>query len=570
MGKRPYDRKNFKYDDNLIFYSRLNDDNAPQKKLWQKVYSDANAAIYQKTIKNMPTIKEIKEIGNGLIAAGLKEREKEIGLLQTVNFKQIPINEKDYTKYINALNKVIGMRDDYENLLKLAKTKATGKELGRGMATFLGEYLLTSLNQNLKKMIQPEIEEKNGEFVVTEKWKTQIEKCVKDSVYEAVLKVSNQTENIDGEEVLLWKRSLAPILENKDAYDFFEKTLLTTYHLDTIIDTLVNYINGTGKFTKTTTGGKEKNLTFREVVGKHMKIEKKSGRTKAGFINEFSALMNDGIQIDILSGKKVNIKSEVARSNIPTIDSVTLYDTTFSIDMDKIISEISINALSGLDKIDVANNLQKYIDKNLSKLEGLFVEFTNTKLYSLGDSFDSRGFGGGSTSFSVADEIFKKWGYKNTGELIGLLKNCAEGAIGYRYKKVIEQNMTLMLSQHVAKFLFDDWEQIGVSGPFVHIFNLNQIKVPLSYLLITMGKALSEAATYYEISQYFSVVIKAPKILYPLKVGITSDGQIDESTKDFNMKAYWDHQAEKGMLGTIETRFLANFKTLLNELIDNL
>ena len=239
MGKRPYDRKNFQYDDNLIFYSRLNDDNAPQKAFWKKVYTDANAAFYKKTIKNMPTANEIKEIGNGLIAAGLKEREKEISLLQTANFKQIPIDEKDYTKYINALNKIIGMKDDYENLLKLAKTKAVGKERGQGIATYLGEYLLTALNQNLGKMVQPEIDEKNGEFVVTEKWKNKVEQCVKDSVYEAILKVSNQKVDIDGEEVSLWKRSLAPILANKDAYNFFEQTLLTTYHLDTIIDTLV-------------------------------------------------------------------------------------------------------------------------------------------------------------------------------------------------------------------------------------------------------------------------------------------------------------------------------------------
>lgn len=57
----------------------------------------------------------------------------------------------------------------------------------------------------------------------------------------------------------------------------------------------------------------------------------------------------------------------------------------------------------------------------------------------------------------------------------------------------VNQELRNQMSELVAYFLFDDWNQIGASNSnSIHLFNLNGVNIPLSYLLIGLGTAIQE------------------------------------------------------------------------------
>ena len=114
----------------------------------------------------------------------------------------------------------------------------------------------------------------------------------------------------------------------------------------------------------------------------------------------------------------------------------------------------------------------------------------------------------------------------------------------------------------VAYILFDDWESFGEDQrdrQVIHIFNLNKVMVPLSYLLIAMSKAVEN--TDRNLNKVFSIQLSAPKIHFdpPIKV-----------TKEKTMEKFWQEQATYAKNNTkLTIQFIRNFKTLIEQMLNS-
>ena len=115
----------------------------------------------------------------------------------------------------------------------------------------------------------------------------------------------------------------------------------------------------------------------------------------------------------------------------------------------------------------------------------------------------------------------------------------------------------------MANFMFDDWTNIGVTtNNAIHIFSLDEVKIPLSYLLIATGKAMLN--TISDPTSYFKVSFSVPnEIKYPEK--------IQDFDVNIGMIGYWDEQRQIARKNSsFSIRFLSNFKTLIKDLIKEL
>ena len=139
--------------------------------------------------------------------------------------------------------------------------------------------------------------------------------------------------------------------------------------------------------------------------------------------------------------------------------------------------------------------------------------------------------------------------------------NTGKGAI-LEDQKEIRNKVKENLIKMVAYILFDDWESFGEDQKdrqVIHIFNLNKVMVPLSYLLIAMGDAIED--TNKNLNKVFSIQLSAPKIHFdpPIKV-----------TKDKTMEKFWQEQAAYAKSNTkLTIQFIRNFKTLIAQMLNS-
>lgn len=555
--KNPFARKNYSYDKNLVFYNRLTDP-APQYGLWIKVYREA----MDKMNADISTLNErqVQTAANTLIHLGKIERKKELELLQSLGVKNLN-SKTDYTQYVNTLNKILGLKDDYENLLSLVSQQAKGKQRATGAMSFLESYLNTNLTKNLRNFFYS----KKGEQIISayqegqnvkEQLESLIDQIVHKSIDDAIKQISNSRVDVldNGEELHLWKQLDNLITETNQQYNLLHSTVVQQYNLDSVKKSLEDYIKKMEK----NDSGKYQTKGLSSTIKKGYNKNELTMRQAAGFMEEF---VSAAVPREIIMNNKTGSRAAaVMESNMMKTDYVELFQGGVDIDIEKIAQSMS-QEISGNNLEQARRQIEKFYDSHLKILEDCFVIYGNSKLYSLGDGF--RGFTGGTIGIDKLPELFNSFskGTAKQGKAaMRLIMQCSEGAIGFDKREEIKQGVTILLSQHMAELLFDDWVNIGSKdNNAIHLFSLNNIKIPLSVLLINAGNALKDS--YKSMKDYFKIYFKMPSpVLYPEKT---------VPTPEMGLLDYWIEQREKNRYaGQLTIKFLGNFKTLLLDLIE--
>lgn len=294
-------------------------------------------------------------------------------------------------------------------------------------------------------------------------------------------------------------------------------------------------------------------------------------RQIGGLVQEF--LEAGTIQLN-LSEQGANVISNPIKSNIGATDAITIASKTKSINFISNVEELMQEAAFGETQKQIAQHF-KELDTKLSrkKYSDLFIIHASDKLYSMGDSF--RGFHKEQKVTDIQGLLDKAnlGGERFGHELVSLYLNTTPGAVlsDDQSKSTIRESFRVIVAAVAGKLLFSDWAMIGEEAggaSQIHIFDLDGIIIPLSYVLEGMSKAMKEfGETGVFIAPITIGSFETPKeILYPARKPNRYDYPEGEKMVDFN--AYWNKQREDArQKSQFRINFMNNFKDIvINEI----
>ena len=524
--------------DGYVFYQRLNSPDGQQN--WKNLYQSAMSDFSSMELGSYQTT--YSDIADRLISAGQAEQAKERRLLQEifgVNIGNISLNE--YPKFIKAINESMGLKDQFQNLIvKLRRNK--GRERAPTAASYFDSYLSTAITKRLRDFIDTQ---KGMELIADGNyngWMEELTGIIEISIEDAVKKMSEQKDKIDGEEVQIWAEATSLLQKTNGQLQQFKNDVFKRFNLQNVIREIFDWQTKRYQEQRKTTRGLAK------TVKGSMNMGEIGARSAAGFVEEYI----------VSSMQSMSRDGGTLSSNMVKSDNIHLFSATVDISLDNIFQQLN-DSLTGNSLEKNRGIIENFYNNYLGKIKDGFIVFENVKNYSLGNNF--RGFSAGTSQpLSQLPSILNEIGLNIDGDsLVNLLYNTIGGAIGEDRQSYVRDQIRLSMSGAIANFLFDDWQMIGQSGDrSIHIFNLNGVLVPLSYLLISMGEAIKRVQRAP--SDYFKVTFNMPgSILWPERVPM-SDGE--------NIYDYWEQQRQDvESRSTFSIKFLANFKSLLGQLI---
>ena len=524
--------------DGYVFYQRLNSPDGQQN--WKNLYQSAMSDFSSMELGSYQTT--YSDIADRLISAGQAEQAKERRLLQEIfgaNIGNISLNE--YPKFIKTINELMGLKDQFQNLIvKLRRNK--GRERAPTAASYFDSYLSTAITKRLRGFIDTQ---KGMELIADGNyngWMEELTEIIETSIEDAVKKISEQKDKIDGEEVRIWAEAASLLQKTNGQLQQFKNDVFKRFNLQNVIREIFDWQTKRYQEQRKTTRGLAK------TVKGSMNMGEIGARSAAGFVEEYI----------VSSMQSMSRGGGTLSSNMVKSDNIHLFSATVDISLDNIFQQLN-DSLTGNSLEKNRGIIENFYNNYLSKIKDGFIVFENVKNYSLGNNF--KGFSAGTSQpLSQLPSILNEIGLNIDGDsLVNLLYNTIGGAIGEDRQSYVRDQIRLSMSGAIANFLFDDWQMIGQSGDrSIHIFNLNGVLVPLSYLLISMGEAIKRVQRAP--SDYFKVTFNMPgSILWPERVPM-SDGE--------NIYDYWEQQRQDvESRSTFSIKFLANFKSLLGQLI---
>lgn len=547
----------------FVYYQHLKENPGH---FWRGVYNIAKTNLEASLNTNLEILKnvDLNETAKILRNLGEVELNREMNILNThFNMKEItkPLTLSDYPRFIKDINLLIGMGDNFKDYLTLleqhSQKNSQKKTRAPVAASYFGSNFTTLLNQKIIKIFESEKIQRdilNGDY---ESFKKRVEKSFDSLIIKALEKTAKTTDKLSPKEDKLIKKEIQvwqDIIKLKNSLEFdpFKKTIYQRFNLDKVAE---------GMFEWKRQRLQEKNfsnLKSREKLFEIMFTNEKNYRNVSGFIGEFLHEIN--VDIDLMNK---HTATKVLTKNIARTDSITLYETSIKADLSKkLYKELQQldDKLAGATLESNRKIIEDFTRKFLNKSNTSFIKYTSTKVSGLGESFEKYGFGTKTKPEEIMN-LLDRAGITGTDNLLEVLYNTGKGAL-LEDQKEIRNRVKENLIKMVAYILFDDWESFGEGQEdrqVIHIFNLNKVMVPLSYLLIAMSDAVENVNR--NLNKVFSIQLSAPKIHFdpPIKV-----------SKEKTMEKFWQEQAVYAKNNTkLTIQFIRNFKTLITQMLNS-
>jgi len=536
--------------ENYIFYNRLSDKGKAYSIIWNNLYKSAMNDFNNITYMNF-NHSDIKNHGQILINMGLQEQRKERNLINTIfnNSLNEDIELKDYPHFINTINELIGLKDKYKTFItKLDKVNKTKKNRAPVATSFFDSRLNTAIteitrnfilsNQSINLILE-------GNYVAwSQLFYSKFEKIIDKAVNDTANQIGILNEK-DGDETKIWFE-FAKLLENPTLKNQFMEDVRKRYNFDNIVQSIWNWQRNKKSHDNT------KGLST-IIKKKGMNMNESAARSASGFIYEY---------LSAVLGETDYSKGAVLKSNIAKTDTIKLYSAEINLDLQPLIQSFNDN-IAGSSLEETRSQISNFYNNTLSKLDKSFIVYESAKSYSL-TGLDSRGFGN-TGSFdeliNIASQIGKR---EQIDNLLKAFRNTMNGAIGNNRREEVKEKIRFTLSEAIAYFLFDDWKQIGESNNnSIHIFSLDGVLVPLSYLLIAAGKAMQE--TEKNSNSFFKLSLTTPKEI-KYSTPLTS-----EEVGENSIFHFWDIQREEALQNSkYSISFIKNFTKLISQLLKSM
>lgn len=515
----------------LVFYERLKDEG--QEELYNTAKSDLT---FQKN-----DLDERNRQSEYFFQLARAEEDKEKRVLQKifgVNIGEIDYNKKDSIKdFIDTLNNCLNLKKVYDANIQLIKEN----EAKKSIVSWFGSYFSTAWNKEFPTIYRQLISAmencpRNQKFVNA--CAPVLEAGIENVISLAIdnMMTNKLSDKVDMNEKKAYTELLQALTKIGQRSQL-EKRLRDIYHIDDLKKSILQTIDK-----------KKRKIPdkFNDVV-KNV-VEKN--------VNARGGLSLEAIEESILSiiGSQVKGNNFHVVSANATGEKHMKADNYVAIGFDaSILEEALEEGETGTREKNI--KLLDDLGEKLSKLNDSYIIYSSDKNYSLTDNFTRRGGFSGTSDMSalqymgIMDKV-----NKNMRTFIGVMLNTASGAVGANSN--LRGTINDAIARDFAYLLFDDFNTIGrditrgVNG--IHIFNLNGVMIPLSFLLNIYGRAIEQAER--NPTSIISASYSTPGILWekpgPESMGYTA----------------WQHQREVALKETrISVHFLASFKSLVKE-----
>jgi hypothetical protein len=412
-------------------------------------------------------------VSNRLRAMASAEAKKEVAALQRgFGLTNLSIDLDNYNLEAGKIimedfNTVLNFKDVYER--NLARIKAQSGQIT--YATSLGSQIKSMFNQAAQHTgeLYPIIEEFIYRYVNGNN--PSFEQLKEDILNAILLKMMSSATFTGGKDTPF--EEMAAELEKFPKWkDELLKAIWDNYKLESVLESIKESLRTTIDANKIL--GKAQSKVSEVITGKLG-----SGNTaQLGYMGEMLSNVAAGLKLDIAGNDgllSMNIHG-VANTGATGIKS----DNTFTIGIN--VDEITniIESVSGTNR---EKNLQKaeLVQQHLGNLEEGFLIYSNVKNYSVGKNFE--GFSSGSDISLRTFTTLLKAAYVKSSQLTQAIMQLIPGAIG---AGEIDNNVSTLIANEIALFLFDDFEVIGKEtggAQTIHLLDLSGTYVPLSIFL---------------------------------------------------------------------------------------
>lgn len=551
MSRITYRSKDFSWDEGYVFYQSLSEPG--RRAIWHKVYQSAMSSFKGARV-NLGHIPSSKEVSAQLKTLGHLEQNKERAILEQI--LGCPLGKantvQDYSDIIKGINILYRHQPEFKALLtqiEQGRTKNRNKERGFSAFSFFDSYFVTAFGEEI-------IAHKNDPIlynaIINQDEEAWTQRLLSDDIAgraidKAIAKISESTDVINQEEYHLWT-TVARLLEevNAELNANFKAIVRSRLPLEAAAReafTVAKQLDD-GKITVKGTTGKLRSV----ISAKNRELE---NRRLAGFLDELftgmDVVLDFNGQTTSYSATSIHPKSTMMKT-----DNITVFSTDVGADAEKIaklMRNVSPISLEG-----AARQFETIVDR-MANLKDSFFVMESAKVYSMSNF---RGFaGGGARPVSQLPEYLSRMGaHVDAFDFVQTILNSAPGTIGEGERETIRDEVSHLISAHIAQFLFDDWTGIGNSiSNVIHVFSLDNVYIPLSFLLIGLGNAFETTSR----EEYAKISFSYPKLLHTPKI------------KDTEVLTAWDEERRHAYEKTTFTvRFLANFKTIVSDTLKSL
>jgi hypothetical protein len=258
-------------------------------------------------------------------------------------------------------------------------------------------------------------------------------------------------------------------------------------------------------------------------------------------------------------------------------DTVSMYDYSIEIDTNKqvqaVLEELNQQLAESTSLVNAVKRMEEFYNNNLSKLDDSFIVYGSTKSYTLSESFSGFHKGGEQSLENAAYYLEQaEMGDKEKVEgLIHAAYNTADGAILSDKKVFYREQLKSNLMSAIAELLFDDWVTLGEykgGATAIHVLQLEGLELPLSVLLVAVGKAMANTAE--DMERLVKIKVTLPESVIedyknnPIQVPAGLSGR---DVQNFILDK-WNEQAKLArQQSSFRVTFLTNFKSIIKEWI---
>lgn len=563
-----------------VFYNKVNDlFDTSTYRYWNSIKTKAE--LHYSEFDFSSSFKEvIPDAVSYLHNLAEAEYAKEVRILETFfgtpQVKQlISDSASTNTKSKNlsaAMNAALGLKDMYNRMITSVinvKTAAEGgNDLGRlTPASYYGPYLKTDLPHVLSNFFNTQDPERIAQWVESNGKDPYIDNALTETIRNtmevAMDKSLGRLTDKNRNNIKVAQEVLAVWKESKEFQSRFLNDLWSQYGMKDFLSSLVNVVDAMDPTNKTADA-------FRAEMEKNINATKFSSsfsgtidsQTIAGSVAEYivymirkamSKKMKNGAMSIALAGKtgRADLISVLSKLSVDYTAEITAY----------------LDTHQGTSIAQSFKTIENFVDLINKKADDTMIIKENIKKYNLGKNF--RGFKGGSRNLEGLEATLSAMNFSKAQQMIDYIKQTMPSAVMADQKQEVRDDLSVI----VANFLFDDFNIIDKSKGVnvVHVFDLSNIVVPLSYLLFRLADALNQTNKDLKNNpgSFARVDIHYPKPSpqynveedYPMR-GRNLSGW---GTTAYDSKLRWDNQMEAADDIQISITFFANFKKLIRD-----
>ena len=495
-----------------VYYARLNED--AKKAPYLAGYYDTGMSLINSMASGFDSPKQKEEITLSIQAQADIEKDKELSALKNawdVDFDDSILASPDFYSYmIKTMNTFMQSEAVYKRNMQRIQYKGDKQKsvLAKiDISKMFGSYWDSSFNQLKPEIVDmfvaaaqsnnPDtILDARADKIMKKVLYLTLEKMFTSHVFDPywknpIAQKANEEYDSASENPYF---DLAEQLENdwnaqKDN-SFFQE-VWKTFHLDDMTNALKDIAKSKSFATSMQNVFDEARKTINKTT---------SSSSTAGLLNE---VILTEVLSNLRAGPDISVEHTGGR-NWQKADMIMVIKgkiDSFLDEQQRMIEEIRRNGEKSirLQNILATNEAMKLMDWEVPGLN--FIAFTNAKSASLEKHFlEQGGFRSGEPmplkNFSTAIQTASGVNVQNANTLISALIQFGSGAVGHGSGK--EEQILYRLSELIAYFLFDDFTTIGAdfnaSGTnALHLFYLNGVYIPLSFMLTNLAEAISQS-----------------------------------------------------------------------------